>query len=339
MPSPQSGYLLPSPQLSYRSPPTTHYSPSSFTPSFFGMTSPSISSSHGSTGSQMFTPNPGSAYSASSGYFSHPEGPYSPSNNFSSPSGNFLRLNLDSPHPGSAYSPRSNAGSFEHSPLPPTDAPIHLPPIVSPRIWNGPQGFNSDRDQREREYEVQRARQRDMERGHQRSQSEGTATDAMRLPPMRGSAEPPRPSSSSSRPPPSASHPTSPEGAPPAPLHPSPSRPSGSQPSSSPHSTKASQQQQQPPRRRTYPHPSSLARLSARGDEAEGEMGPPSGPGGVGLGMLAMAGEMVEDDETEREREARERYTATRKLSYNALREQASSAEGGAGKDAEMGGM
>ncbi|ORY75666.1 hypothetical protein BCR35DRAFT_306177 [Leucosporidium creatinivorum] len=335
MPSPQP-YLLPSPQPSYRSPPTSHYSPSSFTPSFFGMTSPSMSSSHGSTGSQMFTPNPGSAYSASSGYFSHPEGPYSPSNNFSSPSGTFLRLSLDSPHTGSAYSPRSNAGSFEQSPLPPSDPPIHLPPIVSPRIWNGPQSFN-DRDQRDREYEVQRARQRDMERGHQRSQSEGTAADAMRLPPMRGSADPPRPSSSSSRPPPSVSLPTSPEDPQSAPLHPSPSRPSSSHPSSSPHSTRSAQQQQ---RRKTLPHPSSLAHTSAHGNEPEGEMGPPSGPAGVGLGMLAMAGEMVEDDETEKEREARERYTATRKLSYNALREQASSsAEGGAGKDAEMGGM
>lgn len=63
-------------------------------------------------------------------------------------------------------------------------------------------------------------------------------------------------------------------------------------------------------------------------------MGPPAvgsaqpfsrGSGGVGLGMLAMAGEMaMEDAETEKEKEARERYVATRKLSYNALRDQAS---------------
>lgn len=291
----------------------------------------------------MFTPNPGSAYSASSGgYFSQPEGPYSPGNNFSSPSGTFLRLSLDSPHGGSAYSPRSNAGSFEQSPIPPSDPPIHLPPIVSPRMWNVSQGFN-DREQRERDHEVQRARQRDMDRGHHRSQSEGTATDAMRIAPLRGSVEPPRPSSSSSRPNPSVSLPASPENAQSVPLHLSPARPGGSHLSSSPHLNKSVEQhpQQQQQRRMTYPHPSSLAHTSARVDEPEGGMGPPSGPGGVGLGMLAMAGEMVEDEETETEKEARERYTATRKLSYNALREQPpSSAEGGAdSNDAEMGGM
>lgn len=70
-------------------------------------------------------------------------------------------------------------------------------------------------------------------------------------------------------------------------------------------------------------------------------MGPPtinvsstSAPGveeGVGLGMLAMAGEMVEDED-DSEKEARQRYVATRKLSYGALRDQA-------GKEVEMAGI
>ncbi|KAM0793240.1 hypothetical protein ACM66B_000704 [Microbotryomycetes sp. NB124-2] len=334
LPSPSLPQFSPGMQA-HRSPSGVLYSPSTYNPtSYFGIPSPSLSSSY--NGSHLFTPNPGSAYSTSSSYFSHHEpGLYSPSTALSSPSGNFFRLSLDSP---GCFSPRAAGGPahlqngmyYDRSPRP-GEHSVHLAPIVSPGLWgsqhSSPHHLAPQQPQpgSGESYGPPRAAQ-----GHKRSQSDTavlshTAMDGL---PMQnvagtsvaGSASLPNSPQDARR-----AVPATVEAAAPA-FEETAAAMSAGGSSQNPALLSASSagRPRSAHRRRAGPRPSSLSHISHSIKE-ETSPPPPESPtsvvGGVGLGMLAMAasGETGEDmDEDDEEREARQRYLATRKLSYTA---------------------
>lgn len=301
LPSPQFG--SPSPQVSsgglgatlgppadamgYRSPTFPGYSPGiHYSSPFFSALSPSLSSVYsGGPGTSLFSPQAGhsSSYSSPSSYFSHQDagssGLYTPA--FSSPfSGNGgFRLTLDSPG-AVGFSPRSGGHyASDKSPGPQSWDPLNrLPPIVSP-VWEVGQ--------------TQLDRDRAQATGHRRTHSDQTSD-------MTRTNGTPVSSDTTSRRSLSPSLTRSPAG-------PDSDSPGGQ------HTHRPSDQY-----RRALTRPSGLSTHSLpstleEDDHAEPLPAPKPQSAGVGLGMLATAGEMVEVDESEKI--ALERYQATRKLS------------------------
>ncbi|KAK4054899.1 SWI/SNF chromatin-remodeling complex subunit [Microbotryomycetes sp. JL201] len=333
---------LPSPSLPayspgvqpHRSPSGVIYSPSTYNPtSYFGIPSPSLSSSYG--GSHLFTPNPGSAYSTSSSYFSHHEpGLYSPNTALSSPTGNFFRLSLDSP---GCFSPRT-AGpqgaqhpgmQFERSPRP-SEHYVHLAPITSPGLWGSQQSSPYPPPPLQAASSGEAKVPSRTVQGHKRSQSD----TAVLSQPGLDDRPSERATGSKTTMSQSVSLPNSPQDSRQTALSVGGDSLRSASPAMQIDSTSLTSQSgsvtmfdsngrpHSAHRRRAGPRPSSLSHISHSIKEESSP--PPPEPavsaGGVGLGMLAMAasGETGEDlgDEDEEERAARQRYLATRKLSY-----------------------
>ncbi|KAK4058041.1 hypothetical protein OIO90_000780 [Microbotryomycetes sp. JL221] len=344
LPSPSFPVFSPAMQA-HRSPSGMLYSPSTYNPtSYFGIPSPSLSSSYG--GSHLFTPNPGSAYSTSSSYFSHPEaGLYSPTTAMSSPTGNFFRLSLDSP---GCYSPRPQGPNgaapghgmyFDRSPRH-GDHPVHLAPLTSPGLWgSSPQHASTaqlkdaaPQHQQQLPHHQQQQQQlppRTMT-GHKRSHSDtALAVSAQDATPSNAADGGRVEMSIATAPPRSMSLPNSPNDV----RRAIPTTAEQHRPASGPGvhalSGQLSVAQHQGGRtvfdfrRRTGPRPSSLSQISPSIKEETSSPSESVVAGGVGLGMLAMAasGETGDEDADEDpgERAARQRYLATRKLSYNAM--------------------
>lgn len=235
----------------------------------------------------------------------------STSSSFSSPTSTFFRLSLDSP---GIYSPRSDPGFAELPPIgSPSDTPsslIYLPPIhPNPAMWNQPR----------RPSIVERRA-----RGHQRSASEGSPHERTKLPPLRGLVD----RIGLERSPVFSAAPTSPVN-PRPPIDPSAVAP---RPLSAPSSSSAPSTRIRPPR--MHQRPSSLSNILPRTDEEPATATGRSLGGGysfgtsfrvggeeeapLGLGMLAVASEFVEESDGRQER-----FDRARKMSYDLAAAQA----------------
>ncbi|KAM0755770.1 hypothetical protein T439DRAFT_320480 [Meredithblackwellia eburnea MCA 4105] len=307
---------------------STQYSPNmtplspyrdTFASPTFPLPSPSLSSSYASTA--FGTPS-SPAFSSGSSYFSSSQAdnmtsPYTPSS-VSSPTGTFFRLSLESP---SLYSPRSDAGFFSsdqsagaQTPASSTSEPssslIRLAPINPSAGWSRPRPppTNSSSEH--------------VRPTHKRSYSDlGPAKESMKLPPLRGIVDSiAMDSNKRPSPPPetSSSAPTSPVDSHKADLQPSDSPPpvplatSSSVPSTSgvpaPGSRLAASHSMRIHhfQRRAHHRPSSLSNILPRteeepmkGDATEGSDGqvPAEAATPLGLGMLAVASEFVEESD------------------------------------------